>query len=153
MQSAVPTASLDRSGPTPVASGGRLDVEKLLDLCAQPCSLPDNSECDDNYHCTVDTCNTATEFCEFTTLAECCGDGICTTAEAAAIDPLDQQHCPGDCCYSDSECPSDNYACTNDVCVAGYCEYQAIAECCGDEICTTLENDSGSCPGDCKCCC
>lgn len=85
MMSARPTASLNGL----VASNGRLDVEALLDLCAVPCT-DDTRNCS-TLNCYQDTCNLDTGFCEYTPLAECCGDDVCTATEDSS------GSCPSDC--------------------------------------------------------
>jgi hypothetical protein len=51
-------------------------------------------------------------------------------------------------CSTDGDC-NDSKTCTTDTCSSGFCINVPIPECCGDDVCTSTEETSGSCHEDC----
>jgi len=97
----------------------------------------DDSECDDENECTVDTC--VSNRCVFTVVAdgEACSGGVC---------------CGGQCvgCCEDSDCDDDN-PCTDDRCAAHACQRTSLpdlTECDGGICCSGQHYLGGTCCGD-----
>jgi hypothetical protein len=132
--------------------------------CQGECST--NSDCNDNNLCSDDTCDNGV--CVYTQkaicqkcdmLADCVGQNVCQdnklfTVNGDCTNGLCEYHaatvCAKGCeagacrqCTVNADCDDDN-ACTGDACVAGQCQYAAIANCAYDpKVC----QDDSDCVG------
>jgi len=101
--------------------------------------------CGDGNLCTVDSCNTSTQLCEYDATAangSSCDDGdACTTSDTCAS---------GTCAGTAMNCDDSN-ECTADSCSAGSCVNTPVTNgtaCDDGDLCTTLDTcSSGTCTG------
>jgi hypothetical protein len=90
---------------------------------------PSCPSCDDGDACTDDQCGAGTNYsCEHTTIAPCCGNGICEEPETPST-------CSDDCpACNAAKCVRASYDYTAQRCVT-----EPITPCCGNGICESTE--------------
>lgn len=115
------------------------ELSEKYETCAADCPL-----CDDNNKCTKDYFDYNKQQCVSAPLTDavCCGNAVCEVSE-------DYQACAKDCPSCD-----DNNKCTRDFYDyhKGQCVNEAIANCCGNNVCEAGVEQYSSCGADCPNC-
>ena len=124
------SGAIPQSGPTCNAKdgckSGCTPCDPDCTSCITPAPTPTptcttNTVCNDNKACTIDSCNTATGACQYTTIT-CNDNDACTTDSCNTA--------TGACQSTTITCPSDNNECTTDSCdpTTGSCTSTPVAD-------------------------
>ncbi len=110
-----------------------------------------DTDCDDNWACTTDTCKSITNgqgTCDFAKKPECdcVNDGECDDKNKCTLDTCVEGNCAHKpqqgCCNDQFDCDDGN-ACTNDYCIFGQCgSFESVGE---GGLCCSVETEAKDC--------